>query len=223
MYFFIFFKIGMFLGSSVYMNRKKNRVLVPEQNAGNKLNVEHSVITSSIKEAITLFSNSVKRLMDVNNWQQLAGSALSHFQVTDKDGQQVNREPKESDLFKITVPGPMTAEKFDWVRVEMIKAKVNRVAIKVRPVASPLHPKAGTAHFFKDIATSTFQVFRRGRIVTAAVYGRNEVPHINSPDLTDSIRNAAVAIGAIAGASRMQWESLVYGILDQKKEEGTLI
>lgn len=217
------FKTGMFLESLLWMNREKNRVLVPAQQAGNKLNVEHSIITSSVKEAVALFTNSVKRLMDVNHWHELTGSALSHFQITDKNGEATDRVLKENDLFKIEVPGPKGSEKFDWVRVEMIKTRTNRVAIRVRPAASPLHPDSGTAHFFKDTATSTFQVFRRGRIVTAGVYGRNEVPNVSLPDLTDNIRNAAVAIGAIAGASRVQWESLVNGILDVKKEEGTLI
>ena len=87
----------------------------------------------------------------------------------------------------------------------------------VRPVASPLDPEKGTAHFFQSDATSTFRVFRRGRTVTAGVYGRNEIPNVKSPDLLDKVRNVTIAIGSFAGASRIQWESLVHGILEDPK------
>ena len=199
---------------------RKRDLDVPRQYIGNKLNVEHSVIAGSIKEAVQIFSDAVKRLLNVNDWQTISNSALSEFQIADESGNKLNREAHEDDFVKIKVPGPgpKIGNGYDWVQVEMIKMKPNRVAMRVHPVASPVEPKKGTAHFFKSEATSTFQVFRRGRIVTGGVYGRNEVPNADANHLSDKIRNVAIAVGAFAGASRLQWESLVKGILGESSE-----
>lgn len=194
---------------------RKRDLDVPRQYIGNKLNVEHSVIAGSIKEAVEIFSSAVHRLLNVNEWQAISNSALSEFQLADEAGNKLDREAHEDDFFKIKVPAPKAkvGDGYDWVRVEMIKTKPNRVAMRVHPVASPIQPEKGTAHFFKSEATSTFQVFRRGRIVTGGVYGRNEVPNTQTDHFTDKLRNVAIAVGAFAGASRVQWESLVKGIL----------
>jgi hypothetical protein len=201
--------------------KKEDGDAIPEQYKGNKLNVEYTVIASSIKEAVVIFSESVKRMLYVNGWQELSNSLLSHFQLTDEKGNELDRSAKEGDLFKIDIPGPgnEAGDGFDWVRVEVIIFKINRVAMRVRPVVSPTHPKNGTAHFFTRDATSTFQIFRRGRIVTAGVYSRNEIPNTDASDVIEKIRNTAVAIGAIAGASRVQWESLVHGFVHGKEVE----
>jgi hypothetical protein len=195
--------------------KKEDGATIPEQYKGNKLNVEYTVIASSIKEAVVLFSDSVKRMLNVNGWQELTNSVLSSFKLTDESGKELSRNAKEGDLFKIDIPGPgnPSGDGFDWVRVEVIIYKINRVAMRVRPVASPTNPTNGTSHFFTREATSTFQIFRRGRIITAGVYSRNEVPNTELVPVPDVIRNTAVAIGAIAGASRVQWESLVRGFI----------
>lgn len=199
------------------MSWRKRDLDVPRQYIGNKLNVEQSVITDSIHDAVELYARAVKRLLHVNEWQSISGSVLSEFQLVDVTGERMYREARERDYFKIKIPGPAptNGDGYDWVHVEMIKSKPNRVTMRVRPVASPLQPQKGTAHFFKSEATSTFQVFRRGRIVTGGVYGRNEVPNADATQLADKIRNVAIAVGAFAGASRVQWESLVHGILDE--------
>jgi hypothetical protein len=194
------------------MNENDDPIDVPAQHIGNKLTVEHSVFAESVADAVYLFDQSVRRLLHVNDWGKLANSLLSNFQVTDAQGRDIFREAQEGDLFKIDIPGP---GRFDWVKVEIVKMKTNRVAMRVRPAASPLETTEQVAHFFKDYATSTFQVFRRGRIVTAGVYGRNEVPNTQNKNVVEKIRNAGVAIGAIAGASKIQWESLVKGILNE--------
>jgi hypothetical protein len=197
------------------MGKRKDDNSIPKQYTGSKLNVEYSVIAQSIKEAMVYFKDGVKRLLSVNNWKTISSAVRSSFQLTDASGKEIDRDARENDLLKIEIPGPgsVAGDGFDWARVESIIVKPNRVAMRVRPVANPLHPESGTAHFFSSDATSTFQVFRRGRIVTAGVYGRNEVPNTTSESAMDQVRNAAVAIGAIIGASRLQWESLVHGLL----------
>jgi hypothetical protein len=198
------------------MKGNENHLDVPSHHVGNKLNVEHSVITGSNSEATELFTESVKRMLHVSDWGKITASALSNFQLTDPQGVEVFREAQKNDLFKIDIPGPSspTGDGFDWVKVEMIKKIPNRVTMLVRPAVSPHQPNSDVAHFFESVATSTFQVFRRGRIVSAGVYGRNEVPNVHSENLVDKVRNTMVAVGAIFGASKIQWESLVHGILN---------
>jgi len=53
------------------------------------------------------------------------------------------------------------------------------------------------AHFFSDKSTSNFAVIRDKKLVSAAVFGRNEVP--NTENTSDS-----------------QWKSLVKGILNKE-------
>ena len=199
----------------IKMGKRTKDNAIPKQYTGSKLNVEYSVIAQSIKEAMVYFKDGVKRLLRVNNWKTISSALLSSFQLTDASGKEIDRDARENDLLKIEIPGPglIAGDGFDWARVEAIVTKPNRVAMRVRPVANPLHPESGTAHFFNNNATSTFQVFRRGRIVTAGVYGRNEVPNTTTENAIDKVRNAAVAVGAIIVASRLQWESLVHGLL----------
>lgn len=219
-------KSGMFLESlkgskiNIMAAREEHVSVIPEQQRGNELNVEYSATAPSVKEAIANFQKCIQRLLDVNNWKAITNAALSDFQLTDEDGRLVNREAREGDLFKIKIPapGPAAGEGYDWVKVEMIITRVNRVAMRVRPAESPFHPEAGTAHFFSSDATSTFQVFRKGREITAGVYGRNEIPNTGSDAVADKVRNTAVAVGAIMGASRIQWESLVHGIAEGERK-----
>lgn len=201
------------------MKTKEDNPAIPRQHKGNELDAEYSITAPSTKEALLLFLRAIDRLLSVNNWQALSNSALSAFQLTDANGSVVHREAREHDFFKIKIPGPGNAsgDGYDWVKVELIKNNMNNVTMRVRPVANPFHPEKGTAHFFQNDATSTFSVFRRGRIVTAGVYGRNEIPNVKSPTILNKIRNATIAMGAFAGASRIQWESLIQGILNEPK------
>ena len=69
-------------------------------------------------------------------------------------------------------------------------------------------------HIFSTVMLPVHSRFlEEEEIITAGVYGRNEVPNTKSEAVMDKVRNAAVALGAILGASRVQWESLVHGIL----------
>src|SRR5689334_19218717 len=160
-------------------NDENDRPDIPAQRVGNKLTVEHSVMANAVKDALELFDQSAHRLLHVNDWSRITNSILSSFQLTDSQGREVYREVAIGDLFKINIPGPgpLSGQGFDWVKVEILKRTTNKVVMRVRPVTSPVQEKSEVAHFFGRSATSTFQVFRRGRIVTAAVYGRNEVPN----------------------------------------------
>ncbi len=86
-------------------------------------------------------------------------------------------------------------------------------ALLVRPSPDPQNSGHTTAHFFKEDATSTFMVRRDGNTITAEVHGRNETPNTDVNHFLDSVRNIIMSIGAILGFSKLQWKSLVQGLI----------
>jgi hypothetical protein len=204
------------------MSEKSADEIVPEQHSGVATNTESSVELSSIDEAKSFYEKVKERLLHVNDWHKIAGAATADFQLTDKNGQDINRAVQEGDHFKIDIPGPgpATGDGFDWVQVEAIEEKDNEegqsITIKVRPATNPNNDRKDVAHFFSEEATSCFTVKREHTTITAAVYGRNEKPNTNAETTIDKARNTAIATGAISGFAKLQWKSLVNGLV--KKE-----
>lgn len=205
------------------MGADKTHEAVPEQQSGVQSNTESSVDFSSEEEAKSFYKKARERLLQVNRWHHYAGALTADFQLTDKSGKEVDRLADTHDHFKIDIPGPgpATGDGFDWVKVEAIEEKEDEdgqsTTIRVRPATNPNNVKKDVAHFFSEEATSCFVVRRQGTTVIAAVYGRNEKPNTHSEKLADKARNVAVASGAITGFSKLQWKSLVNGLV--KKEE----
>jgi hypothetical protein len=202
------------------MSQQNN--IIPSQDSGIQTNTESTEELATEKEAKDYYVTVCKRLMDINNWQQYAGKATAAFQLTDNSGKDVKRDPQKGDHLKIDIPGPgsVSGQGFDWVQIEAIEKDQDENtqwnAIRVRPATSPLNEKEDVAHFFSDDTTSTFMVRQEGKKVIAGVYGRNEKPNTNTETTIDKIRNTAIATGAITGFSKIQWKSLVNGLV--KKE-----
>jgi hypothetical protein len=197
--------------------------IVPEQQSGIETNTETSVEFNSPEEAKTFYQKVKRRLLNVNDWQRFAGTLTADFQLTDKEGKEVNRTAEKGDYFKIDIPGPgpVTGDGFDWVQVEAIEEKeeedMQSIALRVRPAANPNNERKDVAHFFSVEATSCFMAKREKNVVTAAIYGRNEKPNTDTETIVDKARNTAIATGAITGLAKLQWKSLVNGLV--KKED----
>ncbi len=197
--------------------------IVPQQEEGAQSNTESSIELQNKEEAISFYNIVKERLLSVNNWQSYAGAATASFQLIDKEGNEVQRTVQEGDHFKIDIPGPGTAtgEGYDWVQVESIKEIKNDddecVVVTVRPATNPTNDRNDVAHFFSEDATSSFIVKREGNIITAGVHGRNEKPNTNAETVADKARNLMVGLGAAAAFSKLQWKSLVNGLV--KKED----
>jgi hypothetical protein len=193
--------------------------LIPEQLEGMESNTESSHALPTLAEAISFFDLVKDRLRNVNDWHSIAGTGTAEFQLTDDKGDKVSRTVQEGDHFRIDVPGPgsQSGDGYDWVKVEEVKEDQDQdeayLAITVRPVTSPLNEKKDVAHFFADSATSSFIVKRKDAIVTAGVYGRNEKPNTKAETIIDKARNTAMATGAVSGFSKLQWKSLVNGLI----------
>jgi hypothetical protein len=202
------------------MEQTHKNDLVPEQKSGAKTDIEATQTFSSVEEASEFYKLCRQRLLNINEWGNLAGVASADFILTDSSGNELTRnEANVGDHFKINIPGPGTVsgEGYDWVQIENIEANSSNadesVAIQVRPASSPTNANSDVAHFFTDDATSTFVVERRGTTVYAGVHGRNEKRNTKAEAVVDKTRNAMVALGAVAGFSDVQWKSLVNGIL----------
>lgn len=198
--------------------------IVPDQESGGKTDIEESVNLNSEQEAKDFFNIVRERVKNVNRWHELAGKASADFHLTDATGNKVNRFVETGDYLQISIPAPGTkaGEGYDWVRIENIEDKPNETGdeeafgMTVRPASNPKDQSQDTAHFFKDAATSSFLVQRKGKAVSGAVRGRNEKPNTKADSIVDKARNALVGAGAIAGLSDAQWKRLVRGWLDAK-------
>jgi hypothetical protein len=208
------------------MNKIDEPDIVPAQKEGNESNIEYAKSLENRETAQKIFKAASGRLLLVNNWESLCGTASANFSLTDNLGNEVTRPAVKDDHFKIDIPGPGSVEGrgYDWVRIEKIEENIDcekdieSIAMRVRPAPNPKTPGERVAHFFKDDATSSFVVTRRGNKVIAAVYGRNEKPNTVINNLIDKVRNAVIAVSALAGISTIQWENLVKGLIEGKKE-----
>lgn len=205
------------------MSNTKHNSIVPAQKEGTSSDTDASTSFDNAAKAKEFYSVVKQRLLDVNNWQHWAGAATARFQLTDAQGNDVSRAVQEGDYFKIDIPGPgpVAGEGYDWVQVETIKETATgdseQIAMKVHPASNPKNERKDVAHFFSEQASSNFIVKREGNTVTAAVHGRNEKPNTKAETLVDKARNTAVATGAVAAFSKLQWKSLVNGLV--KKED----
>jgi hypothetical protein len=201
------------------MSTTENDPIIPEQNTGAQSNTAETATFDSPAQAKAFYEEVKQRLLHVNGWQGWAGAATAQFQLTDAGGIEVDRAVQQGDHFKIDIPGPgpVTGDGYDWVRVETVEEQdtpeMEEVAVQVRPATNPNNNMPDVAHFFSEEASSSFIVRREGNSVTAAVHGRNEKPNTRAEKLVDKARNAAVATGAVTAFSKLQWKSLVTGLL----------
>ena len=204
------------------MEEKNYTDEVPDsQENGKNINAESVAELGNTEAATALFEKAKARLFDVNHWQDFAGKALAHFQITDSSGNNTDGPVREGCFFKIDVPGPATedGEGFDWVHVESVSAyesvDVESVAIRVRPASNPASAHRETAHFYSSDSTSTFTVTREKTKVTAAVYDRNIKANTETEGVIDQVRNFLVGVAGKITGSKIQWKSLTDGLIDQ--------
>jgi hypothetical protein len=196
-----------------------NEDIIPKQESGAESNTEVVVTLNSEEEAKNFFRTVKQRLLEVNNWQKMAGSFTAKFQLTDSKGNNVDRPVQKGDYFKIDIPGPgpLTGEGYDWVEVKNIEEKNGKekqiIAIRVHPSTNPTNNRKDVAHFFTDEASSSFVIKQEGKTVSAGVYGRNEKPNADTETAIDKARNMAVDISATGGFSKLQWKNLVNGLV----------
>ncbi len=195
------------------------KTIVPAQREGNAYDTISERLFPTEKLAKSHFQVVRKRLLAINHWHKMAGEEKATFELIDGRGEKVERMPAIGDFMRIDIPGPMnhSGDGFDWVKIEDIledeELHEEFISIRIRPSSNPERPTEETAHFFDDVATSTFVVKRENNKISAEVHGRNEKPNLEDVSLIDKIRNTFVAFGGILGASKIQWKSFTDGLL----------
>ena len=198
--------------------------ITPTQKGGGRSDTYSSVTLADIALADAHYELAKTRLININEWQQIAGKRSAAFKLFDAHGQ-----PKEGNIclhdhFRIDVPGPgpTAGDGFEWVQVvEMYEQNTGvqkTFQMTVQPVPSPLNQKEAVAHFFSDDASSTFIVAQHVKNVVAEVHGRNEMPNTESANIIDKVRNTVIASFGILGFSKMQWKQLTEAIIRNELE-----
>jgi hypothetical protein len=197
--------------------------IIPEQKEGVEKHFSETVEFKTVEEARQFFQVARKRLLDVNNWQQICDNWSSTFRLRNQHGEPVGyRLPEAGDYFQIDIPGPgpQSGAGHDWVRVEAVEDHKNTTAdeltmMRVRPAPSPLNDQEDVAHFLDNHSTSTFIVSRMGTRITAEIFGNNETANTSSDSLIDKVRNVATAVASWLGFSNVQWSTLAKAIVTQ--------
>lgn len=194
---------------------------IPSHHEGVKTDTSSSVKFAIELEAIEHFKVVKSRFLNITKWSDVSGKGSADFQLTDSLGNPVNRAPQQGDHIRIDIPGPGTdkGNGYEWVRIETLdqqsdtKAQKEFVVIHVSPTPSPQNNSKSVAHFFQPGASSTFIIKRTGSVIHAGVHGRNEKPNMSTSGVLNKIRNFFIAIGAMLGISKIQWKSLVSGLV----------
>ncbi|MFI5162872.1 MAG: hypothetical protein ACHQHN_16440 [Sphingobacteriales bacterium] len=193
---------------------------IPQQKKGSSFDVRESVIPGDREEAVIRYTEAKNRLLSVSQWGEFAGEAADTFVLTDKDGNDLNREAQEGDLVKIHLPGPrnLIGGGEDWVLIEKIYEERNKrldeifTAITIRPNLNPAAKNPAIAHFFGKYTTNTFLVCRHKMEIVSSIHGRNEQTNTDT-DWLDVIRNLMIAIPAKVGLSNAHWKRLAKGLI----------
>jgi len=195
--------------------------IVPPQFKGQEIEVDAVQDLKTESEAQRLYDIAKKKLLNVNNWNRIAGAVTARFLIIDKKGNEVDREVQKGDYLRIDIPGPGTKEGggFDWVLVEELneirQPSVQSVGFRVRPNENPFGQRNETAHFYSKEATSSFIIIREKTKIIAWIIDRNLRPNTEQESLADKIRDVAVGISAIAGFSKVQWQGLANALIEK--------
>lgn len=193
--------------------------IIPPQQKGRHTTTASHTRCNNEYVARERFSVAARRLLEVNKWHEYAGRGTAVFQLTNDQGEPVNRPAQTGDYFCIDIPGPANpaGDGRDWVQVQTTGHKtIGKREVAWLTVRAGLHPgstEKEPAHFFDHAATSTFVVYKENLLVAALVFGRNERANVKKPGLLASLRNLIMYIGAILGFSKLQWKKLTRGLL----------
>ena len=205
------------------MKSKDYTNIVPPQVTGKDVEADASIELDNDTAAIDFYEIAKKRLLDVNQWHELAGLISAKFQLTDENGNELHDEVQQGNYIRVDIPGPGSKEGdgYDWVFVEELSEvafeNIQSIGFRVRPSTNPKEGSEHIAHFYDPAATSNFMVSREGIVVTATIIDRNIKPNDDAESVTDKIRHTVAGMAAIGSFSKMQWQNLAEGLI--KKEE----
>src|SRR4051794_40034087 len=205
------------------MKPKDHTNIILPQHTGKDIEAEAFIELENDADAINFYATAKKRLLQVNQWHQLAGLISAKFQLTDENGEEIDGEAQQGNYIRVDIPGPGSKEGdgYDWVLIEELKEvafeNIQSIGFRVRPAANPKKGSEHTAHFYDKAATSNFIVTRESGTVTASIVDMNIKPNDDAESVADKIRHTVAGMAAIASFSKIQWQNLAEGLV---KKEG---
>ena len=201
------------------MKHKDFLKIIPGQHDGREIEAVSNISFLNIDNAQQFYDIAKERLLDVNNWDKIAGITSATFQVVGADGREVFNNVEKGFYLRIDIPGPgsKAGDGYDWVFVEELseinEGSLQSVGFRVRPCENPLGNPDETAHFYSPESTSNFIVTREESKVYAWIVDRNIKPNQHSISITDKIRDTAIGTGALGIFSKIQWQGLADGLM----------
>jgi hypothetical protein len=201
------------------MKHKDFLGIIPSQHSGREIEAESLVSFPDTDEARMFYERAKNRLLDVNNWQKIAGILSAGFQVVNSEGEELFHNVEKGNYLRIDVPGPgsKAGDGYDWVFVEELfendKDHPQSIGFRVRPSENPLGNPGETAHFYSGNSTSSFIVTREENQVYAWIVDRNIGSNQQATSITDKIRDSTVGKSALGIFSKLQWQGLAEGIV----------
>lgn len=198
---------------------------IPQQIEGNQLDCHESVQLPSLYEAEQFYREAKSRLLDVNNWHRITKPASAKFCIMDESETKHYRQVRINDFIRIDIPGPglPSTGGFDWVQVEQIdeekQSNWQRITLTLRPCADPTSDNPDTAHFYKEISTSTLIVEQKENSINSHFAGRNEVINKENKQFGDNFRNFMIGLFAKIGISFPHWKALIKGLIEPARME----
>ena len=197
--------------------------IIPAQHDGKEIESDSRASFPDINGAKIFYETAKHRLIDVNNWDKISGMISAKFQVIGADGKEVTKTVVSGNYLRIDIPGPgsKAGDGYDWVYVEKFLEKnekdIQSIGFRVRPSQNPFGNPDETAHFYSPGSTSSFIVTREENEVYAWIVDRNIKPNQHASSLTDKIRDSTIGTGAIGLFSKIQWQGLADGLMQNEK------
>ncbi len=194
---------------------------VPAQQKGSHLDVQKECQFINAEQTRANFELLKERFFAINRWKETGGRMSADFRLCDKSGFYVDRMPQEGDFIRIDIPGPgdIYGNGFDWVRIAKIDERIydgqlERCLMLCRPSSAPKSKSRHVAHFYSPKSSSSFLIERGDHYIKAGVFGRNEMPNYQHTGFIGKVRNFLIYLAGALRMTKIQWKSLVEGLLD---------
>lgn len=191
--------------------------LIPSQKKGIQKTFSSSRRFVSVEDAQLCYDNAISRLLNINHWNALSATEKGTFQLMNQHAKMVRRKGKLGDYVRIGIPAPGNDDGsgYDWVEIKTLKFSIGKrkeqCLLTLMPC--PMPGKDTVAHFFSGESSSSFLLTRDNRTVSAGYFGRNELPNTDTEGLKETMRNVAVAAGAMLGLSDTLWRPLTEALI----------
>lgn len=196
--------------------------LIPKQTLGMHCDTLAVLECMDKMEANLKYQFIKKRFLGINAWNKYTGETKALFNLADQQGQFIERIPQNGDLIQVKISSllSLVQRTEEWVKLEDVKVNDTSenkfVVLQLRPCTCPHKNGKGTDHFFDSKASNTLILFLKEHTIYISIHGRNEKPNFNTDSKLKILRNIFLANLGFMGFSKLQWQSLADGLINDK-------